>query len=754
MAQVGPSHSYDSRCSAARAHGTSIAHVLFAMTQARRLLLGFTIAMFAPAALTATALAFMGCTLSDTTPTIQATEPVPSEPAASGPVPSGPVPGSSGDFAGGSSGSSAGTGAFLNVIVGAQPTADFTSCVASPGSATEFGSIDSGVGNTGTAFVTMGPGPALPLNQPTFAPTFTAALPPPPVSGGTLLALRDGNIAVAADPDRDAVYVVSTSSAQLLHTVVLQPGDEPGRLVEDGAGLVHVALRSGGALVTLDPSSGAIVARRDVCPSPRGVAWDSSTNLVWVACATGELVGLPSTGGPATKSFVLERDLRDIVIQNGSFSVTKFRSAEVLRIASDGSISRRDTFPSEPVINPVEHDAVFTPHALWRAVPGPSQAMVVVHQGHSTASISTSTPGGYNQGSGGVVDSHCGIMSPDGQVTSLSVPPMVLPVDVAVSPDGSYAAVVGAGDGFGSSLPELTFVSLNPQTVESAFDGGLPIPALPVSIPANFFDSGTSAAASFTAEQPVAVAFDASGHLLVQMREPAEIHILPSQQFGSGSLFNPIGGTVVALSSISRADTGHDIFHASAGATIACASCHPEGGDDGHVWVLDDNARRTPSLRGTIAGTAPYHWPGDEADLATLTVDVYTGRMGGTKLLPDQTAALSNWVQSIPAPPAPSWVDAASAQRGQVVFEGSSARCGTCHSGAKLTNNQTMDVGTCGTFQVPPLVGVGWRTPLMHNGCASAMGDRFTKCSTPGHGSLAALSAQDISDLTAYLESL
>jgi hypothetical protein len=141
-------------------------------------------------------------------------------------------------------------------------------------------------------------------------------------------------------------------------------------------------------------------------------------------------------------------------------------------------------------------------------------------------------------------------------------------------------------------------------------------------------------------------------------------------------------------------------------------------------------------------------------DLATLTVDVYTGRMGGTKLLPDQTASLSNWVQSIPAPPAPSWVDAASAQRGQTVFEGSTARCGTCHSGAKLTNNQTMDVGTCGTFQVPPLVGVGWRTPLMHNGCASAMGDRFTKCSTPGHGSLAALSTQDVSDLTAYLESL
>ena len=57
-------------------------------------------------------------------------------------------------------------------------------------------------------------------------------------------------------------------------------------------------------------------------------------------------------------------------------------------------------------------------------------------------------------------------------------------------------------------------------------------------------------------------------------------------------------------------------------------------------------------------------------------------------------------------------------------------------------------------FQVPPLVGVGWRTPLMHDGCAAAVADRFGACSTPGHGSIASLSAGDISDLVAYLETL
>jgi cytochrome c peroxidase len=65
-----------------------------------------------------------------------------------------------------------------------------------------------------------------------------------------------------------------------------------------------------------------------------------------------------------------------------------------------------------------------------------------------------------------------------------------------------------------------------------------------------------------------------------------------------------------------------------------------------------------------------------------------------------------------------------------------------------------MNVSTCGSFQVPPLVGVGWRAPLMHNGCAATFADRFGKCATSGHGSLQGLSAADISDLTAYLDSL
>lgn len=656
-----------------------------------------------------------------------------------------------GTTVGGSSGSFAefAEGGVPGASFGPQPNADFSSCGAPDPSEGTSIEIDAGL-----VLPISGTSPGS-VEIPTFGPTLTATTPPPPISGGTLIGLQSGSIAVASDPDRDALYIVDTSGAALLKTIALQPGDEPGRLVEDGAGRVHVALRSGGALVTVDPASGAVLTRRAACPAPRGVAWDSTTDLVWVACATGELVALPAAGGPIAKQWVIERDLRDVIIRNGAIAVTEFRSAQILRLNADGSIARRDT---------IVPNGLTTPQVAWRAVESSTHGMFLAHQDDSTVSIPTHSSAGAYGISGGVVSSTCANIddSTGAEVGTASVSNGVLPVDIAISPGDNSVVVVLAGNGFSNGAPELQVIPINtsfgpPNTgisVVTSSGGPFPVPGIDVDAGITFDDGGVSPVVpAVTPEELTAVAFDSAGRLLVQSREPAVLHILELSAVDT-LLTNPIGGTQVVLSTTSRDDTGHDIFHATAGAPIACASCHPEGGDDGHVWILDGFARKTPSLRGTIAGTAPYHWPGDELDFPTLANDVYTGRMEGQELSPQQTAALSDWVNSIPAPPSPSWVDSTAASRGKVVFEGPTGGCSVCHSGPKLTNNKTMNVGTCDAFQVPPLVGVGWRAPLMHNGCAATLADRFGKCSTAGHGSVQALSAQEISDLTAYLESL
>jgi len=582
---------------------------------------------------------------------------------------------------------------------------------------------------------------------PEFGATTTAAVAPPPISGGTLLVTRDGHLAIAADPDRDRVYGVDLAAGSVAFDTALDAGDEPGRVAEDGSGRVHVALRGSGALVTIDESSGAVLARRAACPAPRGVAWDSSRDLVWVACATGELLAFPSAGGAASSSFVVERDLRDVVVQNGALAVSSFRSAEILRLAGDASIARRDAMPQSKIM-------LSAPHVAWRAVNGPSNSIVVVHQAQSLEPISTVHVGGYGGGcegpppdpppnapisgdasgvttcgsdiglnfegvpcpeSPGAVLSVLTVVASDGSIVSDRAFPGALPVDVAVSSDGAHIAVVEAGDGFASD--KLGSVS----TFSACGDLD--------AVAAQIGDGAT----------PIAVAFDATNRVIVQTREPATLWV---------------GSTPVALSTVSRDDTGHDVFHAQAGVMVACASCHPEGGDDGHVWMLDGEPRRTPSLRGTIAGTAPYHWPGDQPTFSALADDVYTIRMSGAKLTSDQESALQHWVEGIPAPPVPSWIDASSASRGASIFADPSVGCASCHSGAKLTNNATVDVGTGGAFQVPPLVGVGWRTPLLHDGCAATIADRFGACATTGHGSIGALSAANITDLSTYLESL
>jgi hypothetical protein len=677
---------------------------------------------------------------------------------------------------------------------------------------------DAGVRTDAAAVPIPGIFSGQPSNQPDFGQTAIASVPPPPISGGTLLATRDGIHAIAADPERDGVYVVNLVTHAVDFTVALKAGDEPGRVVEDGAGRIHVALRSGGALATIDPWKGTLIGRRDVCSAPRGIAWDAATDLVWVACATGELVALPAAGGPAAHTFAIERDLRDVIVSGGSVAVTKFRSAEVLRIASDGSITRRDRLPSP--------QQSFAAHVAWRSVAGPSGTVVAVHQAESTASVSVApggrpvqggyggggcsgqfngAPGGFSSGPGplrpppppppppptpvvsfddagmliasvdagaqspafdagvtvtpptptcldvaggrtpptffsqitqtpqvvpgvgggclpsGVVLGVLTALGPDGSVVINTPFPAVLPLDVAVSPDGSAVAAVGPGNAFASGLDTVFLFSACGLQQEST----------------------QVLTGDATSEQPIAVAFRGSDRLLVQTREPAELRI-----------YGPSVHVTIPLSSVSRKDTGHDVFHTQAGAMIACASCHPEGRDDGHVWILDGSSRRTPSLQGTIAGTAPYHWPGDQADLNVLVNDVYTVRMSGAVLPDVQRSALTGWVQAIPAPAAPVASKSSAAQRGRALFERADVGCAGCHSGPKFTNNTTVDVGTGGAFQVPPLVGVGWRTPLMHDGCAVTIADRFGACATAGHGSTGSLSASDISDLVSYLETL
>src|SRR4029079_17135526 len=92
------------------------------------------------------------------------------------------------------------------------------------------------------------------------------------------------------------------------------------------------------------------------------------------------------------------------------------------------------------------------------------------------------------------------------------------------------------------------------------------------------------------------------------------------------------------------------------------------------------------------------------------------------------------------------------APRGKQLFE---ERCTACHAGAAMTTSRTVDVGTGVAFQVPSLVGVGWRAPFIHSGCAKTLFDRFDPaCGGAAHGDTKDLDKAQIADLVGFLETL
>jgi cytochrome c553 len=605
-----------------------------------------------------------------------------------------------------------------------------------------------------------------------------AKVRPPPLSGGTLFASRDGVHALVADPDRDRIQILELDAEPPNHvvaTIQLAAHSEPGRAVEDANGRAHVVLRGGGAVATfhlgtLDLAARGSVTVRPVCSAPRGIAYQPSTDRLYVACAGGELVALPADPARSVRGSVqLDRDLRDVVPWGEGLLISRFRSAELLWVAADGSLLER-TLPAP--YHHVQSTFDFEPAVAWRLASVPSGGAILLHQRARSSAVvlepsNSTTPSSTSPYSGPASPSpspgpECDSVIIHDAVTSVAPPtttgagPVLygralgvvgLAVDIAVSPGGERIAVVGASR---RAVNELN---------ASSYDGcKVPVYQRTLSIDG----------------EPVAVAYRPNGQLLVQLRVPPVLQVY-AKYHGLGTLrpgealaqHQPL--TQIQLGGENLADTGHAMFHGDPDgvAALACASCHPEGRDDGRVWKFAETSiaqgatqgaqpRRTQSLAHGIDGTAPFHWQGDLANMHVLVDEVMVGRMGRAPQSDQRILALASWLEAIPRPsPEQAPSDVAQVARGEAVFHDPNVGCSDCHTGPKLTNNKNEDVGTGGEFQVPPLLGVVDRAPYLHDGCAPTLRDRFGPCGGGDHhGQTSRLGDAQIDDLVAYLETL
>ncbi|MBZ4375212.1 c-type cytochrome [Corallococcus sp. AS-1-6] len=251
----------------------------------------------------------------------------------------------------------------------------------------------------------------------------------------------------------------------------------------------------------------------------------------------------------------------------------------------------------------------------------------------------------------------------------------------------------------------------------------------------------------------------ASGDALGDIREEGERLVI------AGDTLSPMAaaGRRLFFSAV-------DARMTSPAVAVSCASCHLEGREDGHVWGFPDGPRQTPSLAGRMTtATAPFHWSGEFSALGDFMSATVKDRMGGQELDEDTVAKLGAFIDAIPAPDNAFRGEplTASQARGAALF--TQAKCDTCHTGAALTDNRNVDVGTfvlSGVLQdaaaviktglnTPSLLGVGRTAPYLHDGSAPTLKARLMNGrETNQHGMTAQLSDADMDDLVAYLETL
>jgi mono/diheme cytochrome c family protein len=580
------------------------------------------------------------------------------------------------------------------------------------------------------------------VDSPSAQSVHTSKVRPPAISGGTLVVSADATRAVVSDPDRDRIVIVDLSNDTVIKTIDVEPGQEPGRAVIDNAGRAHVALRNSNQLLTVNIANGEVEGRFTVCSSPRGIAAfqaienPADASLV-IACATGEVVELDAATGEPIARAEFAPDLRDVVIAGPGTRagrrvfVSSFRSADVLTLNTDLELENSSR-PGGYVHSGSQR--AFVSNVAWRMVPASGGALMV-HQRSATVPIGDANQQVPQQYYASV---DCGSSVVHGAATqfdslgnavpgSRGVGLAVLPVDIAVSEDKGVFAYVAAASGF---------VEIKSLPTEGAQ-------------PPDPCEGGLSSIRINAGPEPIAVAF-AGEDVIVQTREPSTLLRY--------SLLSMTQEAMVGLGGDSRRDTGHQMFHSNpdGAVTISCASCHPEGGDDGHVWQFTDiGLRRTQTLQGDITQTAPFHWDGDLTDLNHLMSKVFVERMGGMEQSEDRVEALTDWLSGVPAIPGRESVDVDAVARGKAIYENDKAACASCHGGAQLTNSETVDVGTGRAFQVPSLKGIRNRAPFMHDGCAPTLLDRFEpSCGGTNHGDLSGLTDADLADLVAYLDTL
>ncbi|MEZ4313858.1 MAG: hypothetical protein R3F14_38040 [Polyangiaceae bacterium] len=246
---------------------------------------------------------------------------------------------------------------------------------------------------------------------------------------------------------------------------------------------------------------------------------------------------------------------------------------------------------------------------------------------------------------------------------------------------------------------------------------------------------------------------------------------------------------------------------------LACAGCHPEGRDDGHVWrealldaEHDDNdavflglrsnmkrrsggslgfspqeknryyPRQTPMIAGRVRSAGPYGWHAEAKNLVDRLVrgfrlhrapwDSHTPGMTDLGPFLHKLDSLGDFVQSglLPPPTVPHPLTEQE-KRGKEIFESEEAQCSKCHVPETDFTDRTaypirglpvlddFDPERNQSFKTPSLLFIAGTAPYFHDGSQPTLA-ALLKNNGSRMGNTENLSPEDRAALVAYLETL
>ncbi len=574
--------------------------------------------------------------------------------------------------------------------------------------------------------------PEDPSSPPPVLPPFSnPPLESVPLFGGTMEAVPSLDGVLAADPEGDRLVWMPVDGAAV--EIPLGANARPFRIEVSGT-RAWTTLRGSGEVLAVDLPSGEIAWHAPVCPEPRGLDHAEDGSLV-VACAGGELLALDDTSGEVLRWKLLDSDLRDVVAADGVLYVSRFRPGEVL-LVDPLTLEKRDVAPLG-----------LSGRVAWRMRDDPTgEGTIVVYDEPSKDTIEGSTGGDQTTSvSYGTTTStfqcearhqvHIARVLPEGYATTGdALGGIVLPVDFFVRADGTVALANGGGH---EEAPVQGLVELG--ELEDLFRGDCTV--------------GTS---RMTGAGLTSALAEVGGRLYVQTASNAVVR----REAAASNELELVWEGAQPLPD----DSPVLVFHRDPGTSVSCASCHPEGQDDGNVWrfgqgidgVAIPGLRRTLPLAGRIAQRAPYHWMGELPTPGSLVESTFESGMGGPELPPGDSFALFGWIDGLRPVHRTSIAPPELLAQGEALFE--STGCTSCHAGEAYTNNAVEVVREGPPSKTPTLLGLGMHTSFLHDGCAPTLLDRFLgpeEC-TGGdlHGAVSLLTDEDVVALVAWLETL